>query len=102
MAVAMAEAIVNLQSKMTLANGLKEVAVKMGLQIGVTIIVHELDPGAGDASTAVATTLPSRAHQRALLAEVVAQSVLADGYDAESAAAVVAADHAAYIGESKG
>lgn len=84
--------------KLKLANKLKRVALAAHPHTGVTIIVHEKEPGhGGGRNVAVATTLPSRAHQRALLAEVVAQSILADGHDMEDVSDVAAADHRAYI-----
>lgn len=85
--------------KLKLAQKLKHVALATRPDIGVTIIVHEKDPGPGGTSVAVATTLPSRSHQRALLAEVLAQSLLADGHDATTVGDVAAADYSTHFGE---
>jgi hypothetical protein len=45
---------------------------------GVTVIVHDADLRPGAIRVAVASTLGSRAEQRAVFAEALARSVLAD------------------------
>ena len=82
---------------MKLANKLKRMALASCPKIGVTILVHTRDPKTQGKEVAIATTLPSRAHQRALLAEVVAQSVIADGHAMSDLSQVAAADHRALI-----
>lgn len=69
-----------------------------GRRYGV-IIVHarELVPGATE--LAVATTLPDRRYYRALCAEVLAQSALADGYTVETALDAAKRDYKAILGE---
>jgi hypothetical protein len=89
---------VSLPDMMKLANKLKRVALASLPKVGVTVLVHSKDPKQdGGRAVAIATTLPSRAHQRALLADVLAQTVIADGHELEDVAEVVAADHRAHI-----
>ncbi len=84
---------------MKLANKLKRVALASEMRhFGVTIIVHAAEPSTSACEVAVATTLPSRAHQRALLAEVLAQSVLANGGELEDVGAIAVSDHATRMG----
>lgn len=87
----------NARDMLKLANDLKRLALARARgHVGVTIIVHATDP-ADDVAIAVASTLPSRAHQRALMAEVLAQSVLADGATFEEVAELVTRDHALHV-----
>jgi len=89
----------NLLDMMKLANKLKRIALAGDMRrFGVTIIVHAAEPSETAWEVAVATTLPSRAHQRALLAEVIAQSVLADGGDLGDVDDVAVSDHMMWHG----
>lgn len=63
--------------------------------LGATIVVHTSTLVAGEYPKAVVTTLPSRAHQRAMLADALVAMTLADGVEPDKIADLVAADLAA-------
>lgn len=89
----------SLLDALKLANKLKRIALaSVPRKFGVTIIVHAAEPSETWCEVAVVTTLPSRAHQRALLAEVIAQSVLADGGDLEDVGEVAVRDYRTRMG----
>lgn len=60
---------------------------------GLTVIVHDAEPSPGTWTHAVHSTLPNSAQTRALLAEVLADSVIAEGGTLENAAELVSADY---------
>lgn len=66
-------------------------------KFGLTVIVHAREPSVDVPELAVATTLPSRAHQRGMLAHALAQSLLMDGVDMDDASSVAADDYDALM-----
>lgn len=65
---------------------------------GVTIVVHTAELRPGKIQIAVSTTLATRAQQRLLLAEALAQSLIADGVDRDNVAEAAARELAEFEG----
>lgn len=63
----------------------------LGKDVGITILVHDavLSPGT---VIALYTTLPSRRHTRALIAQTLVGSAIADGADIETVTEMAQAD----------
>lgn len=68
-------------------------------EFGLTVIVHATRPSSGEWPMALETTLTSRHQYRALLAEAVTSSVLADGSSLDQIAEIVAADYSFVAGK---
>jgi len=67
-------------------------------RLGVTIIVHGAQLQPGEIEMAITTTLPSRQHQRALVAEALCNMALADGKPLEDAGTLAVRDLAEVSG----
>lgn len=83
-----------LEQKLEIGKRVLQAAKRMllGHGLGVTILVHDavLDPG--NLESAAVTTLPTRAHQRVILAHALVGMSIADGGGAEDAAQQVIED----------
>lgn len=93
-----------LHDKSRLANVLKNYASALLRRAypatGVTIVVHSAELHPGKIQLAVTTTLSSRAQQRLLLGDALAQSLIADGVDLDNVPEVAAREMAEFEGYS--
>ena len=90
----------SLQQMLRLANGLLARAregIKSFPQLGVTLVLHQAEMRPGATHMAVVTTLPNRAAQRMVLAEALAQMVMADSGGSLEGLSDVCSDDVAYL-----